>query len=390
MIAWLKKLCYNIYTKGINTQNMSKKTLVIAEIGTAHQGNLQKAKQLVKAACESGADCIKFQWVYADEILHPKTGDVTLPGGTIPLYEKFRQLEVSKKFFSDIQSYVRSFGKKFMCSPFGMRSLEELFSIKPDYIKIASPELNHIPLLQRLLELEMSLPEQKRIPVVLSSGVSTLEDIRKSITLLAPLANAQLVTLLHCVTSYPAPVQDYNVEVLPFLKSTFKVPVGVSDHSLDPILVPLLSVSCGATMIEKHITLSNDTDGLDDPVALEAHSFLRMSEAIRMYEHFDKNTIINILKCSYDDKTILSTLGSGKKELAKSEQKNYGRTNRSIHFMRDMKKGETITKKDIAILRTERILSVGIEPCYFDEVLNKTLSQDANDGDGLAWKHIAS
>ncbi len=367
---------------------MKNKTIIIAEIGTAHQGNLQMAKQLVNVACESGADCIKFQWVYADEILHPKTGNVILPGGPIPLYDRFKQLEVPKKFFNDIKSYVHSKGKTFMCSPFGLRSLEELFSIKPDYIKIASPELNHTPMLKRLVDLQSSLPEQKRIPVVISSGVSKLEDIQHALKILSSLKEKNLLTLLHCVTSYPAPVQDYNLEVLTFLKRNLDISVGVSDHSLDPMLVPLLAVACGASMVEKHITLCNKNDGLDDPVALEPNRFAAMSQAIRTYEHFDKKTIIRMLSCSYDDKTIYATLGNGKKTLAPSEKQNYGRTNRSIHFMRDMAKGEVITTNDIAVLRTEKKLTIGIDPAHYEEVVGQTLNLNVFDGEGLRWDHL--
>ena len=112
-------------------------SLIIAEIGTSHEGSIQKAKELIDAASESGADAIKFQWVYADEILHPNTGFVTLPTGKIPLYERFKQLECPVSFYKELSDYVHSKGCKFCCSPFGIRSLNELLSINPDIVKIA-------------------------------------------------------------------------------------------------------------------------------------------------------------------------------------------------------------------------------------------------------------
>ena len=121
----------------------NKKVNIIAEIGTSHEGSISKAKELVDTASDAGADTIKFQWVYADEILHPNTGFVKLPTGNIPLYERFKQLECDKNFYEEMKDYVHSKGCKFCCSPFGLKSLEELLSIKPDYVKIASPELNH-------------------------------------------------------------------------------------------------------------------------------------------------------------------------------------------------------------------------------------------------------
>ena len=120
--------------------------MIIAEIGTSHGGSIEKCRQLIKASVESGADAVKLQWVYADEILHPETGFVDLPGGKIRLYDRFRQLEVPKEFYRQAQDYAHSLSVKFICSPFGLKSLEELLSLSPDAVKIASPELNHFHL----------------------------------------------------------------------------------------------------------------------------------------------------------------------------------------------------------------------------------------------------
>ncbi|MBP5158456.1 MAG: N-acetylneuraminate synthase family protein, partial [Treponema sp.] len=138
---------------------------VIAEIGTAHAGSLDKAFALIDAAADAGADCVKFQWVYADEILHPDTGFVKLPGGTVRLYDRFRELEVDTSFFSSGLDYAHQKGVLFACSPFGLRSLEELVALHPDAIKIASPEVNHTPLL------EACAAYYGKIPIILSSGV---------------------------------------------------------------------------------------------------------------------------------------------------------------------------------------------------------------------------
>ncbi len=366
--------------------NIENRTLVIAEIGTAHQGSLSKAKELIMAASEAGADCIKFQWVYANEILHPKTGMVELPGGKISLYERFKQLEVNKDFFMDVIQYVHSLKKTFMCSPFGIRSLEELLEINPDYIKIASPELNHMPMLHKLVELMLARGVNNQIPVVLSSGVSTIKDIEEALFVLKPII--QHVSLLHCVTSYPAPSEDYNLSVLPFLYEHCNIPIGISDHSLDPILVPVLSLAYGSKIIEKHITLSKSTDGLDDPVALTPGQFSKMTESIRKAEKMSSQEIINYISSEYSQDIIAKTIGNGEKKLAESEKNNYGRTNRSIHVMRDMHKGEIITKSDIAILRTEKELSIGLSPSFYGTVIGKALTRDVHDGEGLTQGHF--
>lgn len=359
---------------------------IIAEIGTSHGGDLIKAKKLIDCAVESGADFVKFQWVYADEILHPDTGFVSLPTGKIPLYQRFKELEVEPAFFEECLRYTHEKGAKFMCSPFGLRSLEELLAIHPDAVKIASPELNHIPLLKKLAELRKS----RNIPVVISSGVSHLSDIEEALSILGK----ENLTLLHCITSYPAPEDQYNLKLIPNLSAIFGIPCGVSDHSLDPVLVPSVAAALGGSIIEKHITLSKETDGLDDPVALTGEQFSLMSHCVRQCEaafrqYADKAPayIINQLKSEYGNR-IDKIIGDGIKKLAKAEEVNYGRTNRSLHFMKSMKAGERIGEEDIGILRTEKVLSVGLHPSFFDKIIGARLAKDVRSGDGIQLEDI--
>lgn len=373
---------------------------ISAEIGTSHGGSLEKAYQLIDAAVDAGADSVKFQWVYAHEILHPNTGLVQLPGGAIPLYERFQQLEVPASFFQQVRDYARSKGCQFICSPFGLRSLEELAALSPDAIKIASPELNHHPLLQRLAEIrqEQRLQGQIPVPVIVSSGVSTLADIEQALEILSNYGedNLQGITLLHCVTSYPAPEEEYNLQVLQNLEGIFGVEVGVSDHSLDPHLVPVLATACGARFVEKHITLSRQTEGLDDPVALEPAQFASMVQRVRQWETPIKNygcqcgasIIMEELEEEYGKERVQSVLGTGIKKLAPAERANYGRTNRSIHVLNDMKAGDIITRDSIAILRTEKILEPGLAPKYFPQIIGARLSQDISAGQGVLWHHV--
>ncbi len=366
-------------------------TNIIAEIGTAHEGSLEKAKELVDAAVDAGADTIKFQWVYADEILHPDTGYVALPGGNIRLYDRFKQLECRPSFYSIMIDYVHSKGCKFCCSPFGLRSLDELMELKPDFVKVASPELNHFPMLKRIAEYRQKLGEDA-VPVILSSGVSKIEDIEKAIQIVG----TQNVWLLHCITSYPAPESEYNLRVIKTLKEKFNIECGVSDHSLDPILVPCLSVACGGTMIEKHICLSKKDSGLDDPVALEPEQFAMMvhcvyqTDAVIRHYGFELayNRIISQLEEQFGNEKIVEVLGDGIKRLAPAEEANYGRTNRSLHFMNAMKAGQVIGEGDVAVLRTEKVLTPGISPEYLDDVIGKTLARDVEAGEGVEFIHV--
>jgi len=372
--------------------------MIIAEIGTAHGSSLEKAKELIDGAAKAGADAVKFQWVYADEILHQNTGFVLLPGGKIPLYDRFRQLEVSADFFASARDYAHSKNMLFACSPFGVRSLKELIEIKPDIIKIASPELNHFPMLEAL---KSAIDNGLETPVVISSGVSKLGDIEKALDVLdfdSESESAKQFTLLHCITSYPAPESEYNVRLVKTLKDIFGINTGISDHSLDPVLVPVLSTVMGGTCIEKHITLSKKTDGLDDPVALEIDEFSNMVYSVnqtkailkRYGEEEGARIAIKQMQDLYGEEKVSAVLGSGVKRLAKSESANYGRTNRSLHFLHDMKKGEIIKESDISVLRTEKVLTPGLSPEYLSTVVGCVLTSDVSSGSGVEWGNLLS
>ncbi len=373
--------------------------MVIAEIGTSHEGSIEKAKRLIDAAKEAEADAVKFQWVIADEILHPKTGFVDLPTGRIPLYERFKQLECPPDFYAATLEYARSLGLKWICSPFGLKSLELLLELKPDAVKIASPELNHFPMLRALASARKADGELKSneacesneagdtVPVIVSSGVSKTRDIEAALAVLG----TDGVTLLHCITSYPAPEEEYNVRLIAAFQKDFGVAAGLSDHSLDPILVPCLAASQGATVFEKHITLSKKTSGLDDPVALEPGQFLQMTRALRQCraamnrygsERGEKEIIAQMSE-QYGSERVQKVLGSGIKALAPAEEKNYGRTNRSLHYMKAFEAGHVLTADDIGVLRTEKVLTPGLSPEFLESVIGKKLRRAVDDGAGV-------
>ena len=353
-----------------------QKPLVISELGTSHNGDISKAKEMVAAAAEAGADCAKFQMVYADEILHPNTGEVTLPGGRIRLYDRFKALEAPVEFYAEVKEYAESLGLLFLCTPFGLKSASLLHKIQPKMVKIASPELNFTGLLE-----EIAL---WKLPVLLSSGVSRLSDIEKAIDILD---NSHLC-LLHCVTAYPAPETDYNLRVLPNLAAIFGVSVGVSDHSADPELVPALAVSMGAAVIEKHFCLSRDDPGLDDPIALPPKEFSQMVRAIRLAAETGPEETLAAYRHKYGDGLVEKILGDGVKKLAPSEKANYRFTNRSIHALRDIAPGEILKKGDYAVLRTEKNLRPGLDP-YMEKALEgRTAREFIPAGEGILFEDV--
>ena len=354
----------------------SKNVLVIAELGTSHGGDPVKAGELIEAAAEAGADCIKFQIVYAGEILHPKTGEVLLPGGRISLFDRFKALEMPPSFYAEMKKRVEKKGLIFLCTPFGLQSARDLRALEPKCVKIASPELNYTTLLKEV--------SSYKLPTLLSTGVSKLKDIEEALAVM----NENDVCLLHCVTSYPAPEKDYNLRVLGNLSAIFGVPSGISDHSLDPYLVPVLGTAMGAAVIEKHFCLSRNENGLDDPIALPPASFTQMVKAVRQAEKAGPNETLDVMRRERGEELVESVLGDGIKRLAPSELANYERTNRSIHALRDIAEGEVIEKEMIATLRTEKNLRPGLPPAWEEQIIGRKARTNIPAGEGIRFEDI--
>ena len=372
----------NAFQAGGKLFSSQEQMLIIAEIGTGHNGSIQKAKELIAAAKESGADAVKFQIVYADEILHPDTGFVELPTGRIPLYERFKDLECSIDFYAELAHYTQQQGLLFAASAFGIRSADELRQLNPAFVKIASPELNHFPLLARAASF--------RLPVILSSGVSRLSDIERALDYLDTQGlPPDMRALLHCVTAYPAPETDYNTAVLQSLSALFNVPVGISDHSLDPAAVPIAGLLSGACILEKHICLSRTDAGLDDPVALEPAQFSRMTRIIRQLTGLPQDKLLAAAaEYGYSTAFLQQIIGSGEKKLAPAEKNNYGKTNRSLHYLKDMAAGTVLHAEDIGILRTEKNLSAGETPDMLHHFIGAVLQNAVKSGDGATLGDI--
>ncbi|MCL2276312.1 MAG: N-acetylneuraminate synthase family protein [Treponema sp.] len=375
----------------------SKNPLIIAELGTSHNGDIYKAREMILAAAEAGASCVKTQMVFADEILHPNTGIVPLPGGQIRLYDKFKSLESPKEFYESIKEFTESNKLLFLCTPFGYKSAKLLKEMKPKVVKIASPELNYTGLLEEIAGWGA--------PILLSSGVSRLTDIENAVNLIIKrkLANDKEkksqnsgdssfiradICLLHCVTSYPAPEIEYNLRLLPNLSAIFGVSTGISDHSSDPRVIPSLSVCMGASVIEKHFCLSKTDPGLDDPIALAPDEFSKMVKAVKTAADSEPEKIIAQYKNERGCDYIEQVLGSGVKELADSEKANYSLSNRSIHALRDINKGEIIKKEDYAALRTEKVLRPGLEPYWENEIEGRTARNFIPAGEGIRFEDI--
>ena len=358
--------------------------LIIAEAGTSHMGDASHGRELIDAAAESGADCVKFQWVIADEIVHPRAGSIVLPGGPVPIWQRFRQLERPPSFYAELKEYTESRGLLFLCSPFGLDSARRLLDLEVEAVKIASPELNHYPLLQAV----------SGLPLILSTGVSEMRDIEMSLEFLGGVDRTAgfsvRAALLHCITAYPAPAEEYNLRVVPLLSKRFGVPAGVSDHSKDPLIVPLLALSQGACILEKHFTLSHSSSGLDDPIALEPVQFASMCRHLREGETLGADQLIEECRRKFTDQRVEAVLGSGKKGLAPSEASFYRTTNRSVVALEDLGPGDTVTKKNSALLRSEQNRRAGLEPHHWESIIGTAVKTHVASGEGILWEHLAN
>ena len=195
-------------------------------------------------------------------------------------------------------------------------------------------------------------------------------------------------SLLHCITQYPAPEEEYNLELIPALRRVFGVPVGVSDHSLDPVLVPAAAVARGAFLVEKHLTLSKTGRGLDDPIALGPEEFAVMAESIRRVERMGGEDAVKWLAERFGADRVDRVLGTGRKQLAPSERANYGRSNRSLHALGDIAAGEPLTSRNVAALRTQHNLNTGLSPRHLATILGKRAARPIADGAGITWEDL--
>ena len=362
--------------------NIQTRVKIIAEIGTSHNGSIERAEKLVSAAAVSGADILKTQIVFADEIIHPKTGFVELPGGKIPLYDRFRQLETGFDFYRKLKELTEEAGLEFLASPFGFKSLDWLQQLGCTSIKIASPELNHFPLLHRAASTGKE--------IILSTGVSTPADIKAALSAVRDAAPSEAASpvLLHCITAYPAPEEEYNLLLLKTLKQEYGTETGVSDHSLDAELVPVIAAALNARYIEKHITLQNNDGGLDDPIALTPKQFSRMSAAVRETEKLAENEKLAAARERFGSARVDVILGNGVKRLAPSEAANYGRTNRSVHALTDLASGTVLSQENTALLRTEKVLRPGMRPELYEKIIGKHLTRPVESGQGILIEDV--
>ena len=333
-------------------------TYIIAEIGANFDHDIEKAKSLVEAAKDAGADCAKFQSFLADRIVARKGfAQMQLKGvhGSWgrPVDEVFREAEFPREWHESISAHCNKIGIDFSISPYDIEAVDLSDRLNVPFIKIGSGEITWHEMLTYIAS--------KRRPMILATGDSTLAEVDEALSVIQATGNSNLI-LLQCITNYPSKIESANINVLRTYQTAFNILTGYSDHS-PGIVVALGSVALGGVVIEKHFTLNKHDTGPDHPHSMEPQDFKRMVSAIRELE---------------------AALGSTRKELVDEEGETVIVQRRGLYARRDISKGRRLEIGDIVELRP----ALGILPNYKMQILGKAVNCDISEGEPIHWSDI--
>ena len=334
------------------------RVFIIAEAGVNHNGSVDLALQLIDAAKTSGADAVKFQTFRADRIAtrsaeKAKYQQRQAADGESQ-FEMLRRLELDAAAHRRLIDHCRKGGIQFLSSPFDLQSVNLLDTLEIPLFKIPSGEITNLPFLERIAA--------KGRPVILSTGMSTLGEVEEAVQVLRA-GGATEITLLHCVTEYPAPYAEINLRAMQTLKLAFGLPVGYSDHS-PGIEIAIAAVALGAEIIEKHFTLDRSLPGPDHAASLEPKELKQMVAAIRNVE---------------------SALGDGIKKPALCELPNIPVARKSVVAARALSAGQKLAAADLDIKRP----GTGLSPKLLTVLVGRTLRTNVEPDEVILWDHLA-
>ena len=325
---------------------------IIAEAGVNHNGSIELAKQLIDVASDAGADAVKFQTFKAEHLVSKNAQKAAYQKKATDSEES--QFDMLKKLELDLDThiklidYCKSKNIIFLSTPFDHDSISLLDSLGLDIFKIPSGEITNLPYLREIGRLSKK--------VILSTGMADIGEIEDALDVLVEAGTLNSdITVLHANTMYPTPMEDVNLRAMVTIGNTFDVPYGYSDHTLG-IEVDIAAVAMGASIIEKHFTLDKTMEGPDHKASLEPNELKDMVKAIRNIE---------------------LALGSSVKKPSKSEKPNIDIARKSIVVKYDIKKGDTLTEKNLTTKRP----GTGISPMRWDEVVGNIVSQDYKEDD---------
>jgi N,N'-diacetyllegionaminate synthase len=321
--------------------------LIIAEAGVNHNGSLETAKQLVDVASEAGADMVKFQTFSADRLVTISANKAEYQNQTTDASESqhamIRKLELSREMHEDIIAYCKQCNIEFFSTGFDTQSIDMLVDLGLEQFKIPSGEITNLQYLRHIGKFGK--------PVILSTGMAILGEIEAALDVLETSGTQRKnITVLHCNTEYPTPMEDVNLRAMLAIRDAFGVSVGYSDHTLG-IEVSIAAVAMGATVIEKHFTLDRNLPGPDHKASLEPEELKAMVQAIR---------------------NIKKALGNGIKRPSPSETKNKAIVRKSLVAANAIKAGECFNEFNLTVKRP----GTGLSPMSWDEVLGRTAIRD--------------
>ena len=321
------------------------RVFVIAEAGVNHNGDIEIAKQLIDAASEAGADAVKFQTFQADSLVcrTAKKAEYQLEttDRTETQYDMLKKLELTPQMHRELIEHCSKKNIMFLSTPFDLESIKLLSELGMQIYKIPSGEITNLPYLREIAK------QQKKI--ILSTGMSSMDEVKATVTVLKE-NGARDITLLHCNTQYPTPVQDVNLLAMVRMREETGLPVGYSDHTLG-IEIPIAVTALGAEVIEKHFTLDKNMEGPDHKASLEPDELKQMVEGIRKIE---------------------LALGNSIKQVSESERENVATARKSIVALANIKKGEIFTETNLTTKRPGN----GISPMRWDEFIGTAADKD--------------
>ncbi len=340
----------NLYS--LLTENANR-IYVVAEAGLNHGGNKERALALVRAAKWAGADAVKFQTFKADKLASTKPATLSHTKDQPNLQELFKKLELPFETFRALYKEAKRIGIEFLSTPFDEESADFLDELGVNAFKIASGDITHRPLIEHV--------SRKGKPVLLSTGMSSAEEIEKAIDWMHTQANDQVV-LLHCVSSYPAKQEELNLKSVQYLRDRFGIPVGFSDHSVGT-LGSVVATSLGAQVIERHFMIETRGETPDHAVSMDAKTRKAHIEELR---------------------SIGKVLGERGKFASEAESKNKTASRRALYARRTIAPGETIDADMLYALRP----ATGISPEFVGSVVGKQALMPIEAGAPVQWESI--
>ena len=326
------------------TLSLSGPCFVIGEAGSNHNGSFEQALALIDVAGEAGCDAVKFQ-VFKAKRLYPKAaGTSDYLGDPRSIYSIIEAMELPEDWLPRLRERADTHNLAFIASPFHEEAVE-LLDPYVDAFKIASYELTHAPLLREVAKRDK--------PVIMSTGASNLDEVREAVGVLEA-AGCDRLALMQCTAAYPTPPEAVNVRALVTLRDAFSIPTGLSDHSEDPVIAPMVAAGLGAAVLEKHYTLSKRLPGPDHAFAVEPEGLARLVAGVRAAER---------------------VAGTGNKQVHGVEDELRAFARRVLMSTRAIAAGEAFTRDNVDVLRRGK-LEGGLEPSAMDEVLGSVAARD--------------